>query len=417
MIRLPRLFLANNVGRLGWVFVIFLAVLFSNNYFICANYESRTSLTALSPPLVSPSTISPRALSSSSFSVSSSAASLSACAAVAEREMDFLRESVIKELQEVLLHELEAQMFKADCRKDLFLQLPLQGLTWMKNGFALQMGMTISLLSYLLSVRNGHVIHQDPEKFAFSSTNECDKGWECFLLPLSNCQNFNFKGSKRLKPTILTPKNTPHLKMGFPFRHPMPNRYSEMGPLEYYSVMTRFVFRPQPSVALQLKRAVDEVDWSNKMIAMYARLHYNVSMEETKLSDGVRGALKEQGFDHYTRLKFSNYMAVAEQMRRRFGVAHILLASDDPTALEESKRDKYKHWRFLRQPMSDNDSSSSKDVLQVLRQMDLLSRANYLVGPMTSPFFRTVYQLGRSRGNFLRAGTMHSIDIGWFADP
>ncbi len=95
-------------------------------------------------------------------------------------------------------------------------------------------------------------------------------------------------------------------------------------------------------------------------------------------------------------------------MRTRFGVSKILLATDDAAVNVQSKG--YTNWTFInvddkiKSQEYGNYRKQGQDGLEVMRVIDSLSRANFFIGTFSSCFGRVIYQLGRSRGNFLQVG-------------
>ncbi len=95
------------------------------------------------------------------------------------------------------------------------------------------------------------------------------------------------------------------------------------------------------------------------------------------------------------------------------------MASDDERAIR--KLGKLKNWTVvsMEQHMAKDrqHKTTGQDGADVIRVIDTMARADFFIGSFTSCMGRFIYQLGRSRGNFLREGTVVSVDSGWYPDP
>jgi hypothetical protein len=286
-------------------------------------------------------------------------------------------------------------------------------------GLGAQIGFTIALATYLLNLRMGYIYLLDPDQWIYAMPRKCKKGWQCFFRPFSVCQDYPGKRGWRMK---LLPKHTPHQTLGFPQRFPIPLRYMPMGQLEYYTVLTKYVWRPQPWVEKILEAKAKEVDWTVKTIAMHVRFGPNKALDIPYMPDQIQRDFKKLGEHTLGYINFTDYMREADVMRAKYGVDRIILGTDNQRVIEDSKT-KYNNWTFIYTQSYVNMTNyamymmGQQDGLDPISTIDLLSRAHFLIGTLSSCFMRMIYQLGRSRGNFIRPHTFKSLDVDWYPDP
>jgi hypothetical protein len=135
--------------------------------------------------------------------------------------------------------ELESQFENADCRADPYIQF---GFNEFDFGMGAELNYIISSFAYLLAHRKGYLVFKDPDSWKYANYRTCARGWQCFFKPLSRCQNASLRMGWQIR---LKPKHTMYLNYGVPFRYPTPFRFNVMGPLEFYTYVMKYMWRPQ----------------------------------------------------------------------------------------------------------------------------------------------------------------------------
>lgn len=342
--------------------------------------------------------------------------------------------------------DLINQIRTADCSKHPFIVYTFRELAF---GLGAQFNMIISSVSFVMGLPGamGYVVFKDPDHWNYALSRQCTHGWMCYFEPPSQCQHSATPNHFQL---TVNGKITHFQSFGMPFRYPLPLRYASVGALEYYTAVTKFLWRPVGWVQAEIDKLVSGIDLTGGFIAMHVRYGDDKKRDKQYLPWEIQGALErmknELGF-----IPLDEYMRVAEGMRQRQSQqravrstpSRILLATDDEGIAEQAKlyrsnwsitildksfrqimrrvkgrRRASKAFKFGYSQVPDkNNHASAQDGLDVIRLIDLLSRADYFIGTFSSCMSRTIYQLGRSRGNFLAPESFHSLDIPWFPDP
>jgi hypothetical protein len=308
-----------------------------------------------------------------------------------------------------LERKLHSQIVGGDCNKDLYIQFLLGPYD---VGIGAELNMVVSNILYLLVYRNGYLVFEEPDTWRYAKVRNCTKGWMCFFKPLSNCQNHRVRSFSEWPPNRLR-----QLENG---RYPIPFDFSLPGSLDVYVAITKFIWRPQDWLAEKFERFQKLIDWSGGVIAMHVR-HGDKKDDYGLLPAEILLELKMKQLDGALgKITLDAYMLAAERMRALYGVSKILIATDDKSVLDGLS--KFENWTIIN--VEDHVQEDPRlyrvkgvDGSSVLRIIDTMSRANYFVGTFSSCMGRFIYQLGRSRGNFLNRTTFHSVDVEWYPDP
>jgi hypothetical protein len=360
---------------------------------------------------------------------------------------------VQNEFQQLLYQN---QFPSQDCRKRRIL------LTWKRpgpwDGFTLEMqDMGRRIMSAMATDRT--LILRDNMRSAYAPPNcqwktgvrvNATNDWTCLYEPLSNCteKNSDWKESQargdRANSSIpsglgvvdhegwslfFTPKYYGNLRVveGFRFSRDGQRFHDVDRILDYERMMGRFWLRAQavhflwklsPGLKSEVEpRLPSEELFSNKYIGMHIRF-----------SDNRPAFEKDFGRNASATRTLANYLSIAQGIRDETGISNVYLATDNPRIVDQIPQYS-KHWKFWVQKdviRSDSEASlwfrndRSTTAAQVAADLEVLRRADYLIGSFQSNVYRLATELNTAYmvDRYPISRKRHRpVDVEWYEDP
>lgn len=365
-----------------------------------------------------------------------------------------LREQVrVQTMFQEILHQ---NQHPQDCRKRRLL------MTWRRpgpwDGFTLEIqDMGRRLMSALatdrtLIVRDDYKSAYAPEKCTYSTGIHVDatNAWECLYAPISNCSEAmtdwaqSAKRMDRVNSSLVSGVGiyNDNARSNFFSTNYYGNlrviegsRFgsaSDIDRVEHWErTMGRFWVRSQtaaylwkPSLGLQ-----SEIDARLPRALLDSHVPY-IGMH-IRFTDNRLTFAKDFGRDPNVTKSLTHYMEIAEEIRGETNISTIYLATDSTQVMDELKQSiHYKEWSFhiqeaevLRSDTNDYmwfKNQRSQMGASIATDVEVLRRADYLIGSFGSNVYRLVTQLNTAfmvdRYPLSRA-RHKSVDVDWYEDP
>ena len=312
-------------------------------------------------------------------------------------------------------------------------------------GRHLQAGMA---LDRSFVIRNNFESAYAPPECQWSFVNMTAKNkWDCLYEPVSNCTEDAAQGGDVLNVNatlmaaygIHNHDQSAFFHSGYYGNHrvveglnfnPKKTWSHHVDIIEYWErTMGRFWIRSQmvhylwrPSVGLQsemqprLPRQL--LDSQTKFIGMHIRFTDNIG---SLWNDFGRNANVTRSLHHF--------MMIAQDIRNQTGISTIYLATDSSTILKAVQDASYPGWSFVVQQNVIRSSetkwiwfreSRGSSAAAVATDIEVLRRADYLIGSYQSNVYRLVTELNSAFhvGNYpLHVDRHRPVDVPWYEDP
>ena len=294
----------------------------------------------------------------------------------------------------------------------------------------------------------GRAFDEAPGSLQLFAAEDCGAMFACYLEPWSKCGEAAFERLRRKGAPMSRPPRWYGGAKVLPFltarrRKPLRVPEGDEGAVSlawYHSELAGYLWRPNPELSRRVEDIKRRIGYRHPIIAMHVR-HGDACRD-------IYGSRKC--------FKLGEYMAHAQRMKDRYGVANIFLATDDPEVVREAEAE-YPDFRFAVAPVDRAWYSASPDSeqgsghsglatghgtvqeeaerqtaagfiekrlgqreggrakvgLEAVIDTELLGQADFFIGTLGSNLGRLAFELILSRQR--RVVPFASLDIGWCA--